>query len=64
MLIIILIYRKPRREDLETVEFKKAQAAKSLATAEVDKVTNKDDPLSSFSYAVKSMSLMSKGNTE
>ena len=54
--------RKPKREDLETLEFKKAQAAKSIASAEVDKVNNKDDPLTSFTFAVKSMSRKSKMN--
>ena len=60
--LIFLKSRKPKREDLETLEFKKAQAAKSIASAEVDKVNNKDDPLTSFTFAVKSMSRKSKMN--
>jgi len=60
--LLLKLYRKPKREDLETLEFKKAQAAKSIASAEVDKVNNKDDPLTSFTFAVKSMSRKSKMN--
>ena len=52
--------RKPKREDLESDEFRKAQSAKAIAAAEVDKVTNKDDPLTSFSFAVQSFSKKSK----
>ena len=45
---------------MESDEFRKAQSAKAIAAAEVDRVTNKDDPLTSFSFAVKSFSKKSK----
>ena len=45
---------------MESPEFKAAMRAKSLAGAEVDSVTNKDDPLTSFTFAVKSMAQKSK----
>ena len=41
---------------------KKALAAKSLAVEEIDKTNNKDDPLSTFSFAVKSIQKKSKTN--
>jgi len=58
--LLLKLYRKPNRSQLETVEFKKVSHAKNLATAEVDRVTNKDDPLSSFSFAVSSIKNHSK----
>lgn len=58
--LIRSLCRKPKRDDLESDEFRKAQSAKAIAAAEVDRVTNKDDPLTSFSFAVKSFSKKSK----
>ena len=47
---------------MESPEFKRALAAKSLAVNEIDKTNNKDDPLSSFSFAVKSIQRKSTFN--
>jgi len=58
--LLLKLYKKPRRQDMESPEFKAAMRAKSLAGAEVDSVTNKDDPLTSFTFAVKSMAQKSK----
>ena len=54
--------RKPSADKLESPELKRALAAKSLAVEEIDKTNNKDDPLSTFSFAVKSMQKKSKTN--
>ena len=62
--LLLKLYKKPRRQDMESQEFKNAMKAKSLAGAEIDSVTNKDDPLTSFTLAVKTMAKTSKLNED
>merc|ERR1719319_2127758 len=60
--LLLKLYHKPTREELETAEYCRAIEARDLALSDVQGVTNKDDPLTSFSYAVKSMRNKSKNN--
>merc|ERR1712183_493100 len=60
--LLLKLYKKPSADKLESPEFRRALAAKCLAVEEIDKTNNKDDPLSTFSFAVKSIQKKSKTN--
>merc|ERR1719312_1092444 len=53
--LLLKTYRKPTRQQLESVEYKRATDAKRIAMEDMDQISNKDDPLTSFSYAIKTM---------
>ena len=53
--LLLKTYRKPTRQQLESVEYKRATNAKRIAMEDMDQISNKDDPLTSFSYAIKTM---------
>jgi len=53
--LLLKTYRKPTRQQLESLEYKRATDAKKLAMEDIEDISNKDDPLSSFSYAVKEL---------
>ena len=60
--LLLKLYRKPTREELETSEYSKAMEAMDMVQRDVEGRSNKDDPLTSFSFAVKSMRSKSKIN--
>ena len=60
--LLLKTYRKPSRQQLESTEYKRATDAKRMAMEDMDEISNKDDPLTSFSYAVKVMKQKSKPN--
>jgi len=60
--LLLKLYRKPTREQLESAEYKRAIDAKKMAMEDIDYISNKDDPLTSFSFAVKAMKQKSKKN--
>eukprot|EP00092_Neocalanus_flemingeri_P008298 GFUD01008946.1.p1 GENE.GFUD01008946.1~~GFUD01008946.1.p1 ORF type:complete len:1309 (+),score=286.74 GFUD01008946.1:691-4617(+) len=60
--LLLKLYKKPTREQLESMEYKRAIDAKRIATDDMDEISNKDDPLTSFSFAIKAMKQKSKPN--
>ena len=60
--LLLKLYRKPTREELETSEYSKAMEAMDMVQRDVEGRSNKDDPPTSFSFAVKSMRSKSKIN--
>ena len=57
--LLIKTYRKPTRQQLESLEYRRATEAKSMARENMDEISNKDDQLISFSFAIKATN---KGN--
>ena len=53
--LLLKTYKKPTRQQLESLEYKRATDAKRMAREDMDGISNKDDPLTSFSFAVKAM---------
>ena len=56
--LLLKMYRK----HLESLEYKRSIGAKRMATEDMEEFSNKDDPLTSFSFAVKAMKKKSKPN--
>jgi len=53
--LLLKLYRKPARSQLETQEYKRAVKGEGLAKHQVEGFSNKDDILSSISFGVSSM---------
>jgi len=53
--LLLKTYRKQTRQQLESQEYRRATEAKKIAMEDMDQISNKDDPLTSFSYAIKTM---------
>merc|ERR1719348_478768 len=53
--LLLKTYRKPTKKELQSGEYKRASEARKMAIEDMDQISNKDDPLTSFSYAIKTM---------